>query len=780
MYTCKLSVRALVESVYQSGDLIASSTSYERANLGSLIHRELQATAQGDYESEVFLKIDEVFDDINFHIEGRCDGLLKENDIYTIDEIKTTAIPYEDIQDNHYVHFAQAYCYGYMLMVERNMKEVNIQLTYYQIEQHKTKVFIQHKTREELEMFFYDTLLLYVRWAKLSINIKQTTSSSLKELVFPFREYREGQRTLAIAVYKTILDKDIVFVQAPTGIGKTISTIFPALKAIGEGKAEKIFYLCAKNITASVAYDTLQTLYEQDVHFKSVGIIAKDKICFLEKRNCDPKKCPYAKGYYDRSRDALYELLSTTDFMRQEQMEEIAKKYQVCPFELSLDASLFADIIICDYNYVFDPKVYLKRFFSEQGDYVFLVDEAHNLVDRGRDNYSASLSKATFMKLKQYLPKDSTLLLKSIRTLNTQFLAYKKLCMEQNTTFYSQSEAMLSIKPKLSSFIEHMDAYLQSEHDERYDDEIREVYFQAVNYTKIMDYYDENFVTTLSLEDKDISVKQYCMNPAHPIRDILKKGTATVFFSATLSPISYFLDLLGGTCDSKRLSLPSPFPKEHVKIIIQNNISTRYINRAASIAPIVRSIHIASSEKLGNYLVFCPSYAYMQQISNAYAQAYQTTKVSIQRPDMDALEKQAFLTNFETTNELHLYFAVLGGMFGEGIDLKGDKLIGAFLIGVGLPQINPQQDLIKDHFDQENQNGFAYAYRFPGMNKVLQGAGRVIRSHRDLGILVFIDERYTTRAYMDLLPLHLRHYEVIQDEQTLQSTLRCFWKENTI
>lgn len=776
MYTCKLSVRDLVEFIYQSGDLISQSSSMERANLGSRIHRELQGNATGDYTSEVFLKNTTQIDDICFEVEGRADGILKEGEHITIEEIKTTAIPYDDINDTHYVHFAQAYCYGYFYMMEHDIKEVHIRLTYFQIETKQIKTFLQHKTQEELESFYLDTLTQYKKWADLSRDIKITTKTTLKNMSFPFSTYRSGQREFSVAVYKTILDQQVLFAQAPTGIGKTISTLFPSLKAIAQGKIEKIFYVCAKNITANVAYDTIKLLYQENIQFKTVGISAKDKICFLEKRNCDPSICPYANGYYDRNQDALYELLTTHDFMVKDSIIPIAMRHKVCPFELSLDASLYADVIVGDYNYVFDPRVYLKRFFMEKGNYVFLVDEAHNLVDRAREMYSSELLKSEFQYIKSLLPKDRKVLHIAINKINKEFLRLRKQCIEQASDFLSQKEENTAMRPLLVSFIEHMDAYLQSLHNEMDDDILRDVYFKAINYNKISDLYDEHFVTCIQKEAQYIRTKLYCMNPRNPLIEMMRKGRATIFFSATLSPIDYYLTLLGGDDASLRLSLPSPFPKEHVHVLINNQISTRYKNRESSLSDIVHMIEACVQMRSGNYIVFAPSYAYMNKIAQAFMNLFPTITTIIQEGFMSEDAKQDFLLQFDETNQLRVYFCVVGGMFSEGIDLKGDKLIGTIIVGVGLPQLNPYQDLIKAHFDHENQMGYAYSYQFPGLNKVLQSAGRVIRKEEDRGVIFLIDERYTTPSYINLLPAHLRHYNIVHTTQDVQTSCELFWK----
>lgn len=778
MFHCKLSVRDLVEAVWMGGDLISSAPSIERANLGSRIHRMLQQQANGDYESEVYLKLSTQLEDILFEIEGRADGIRKENGHVIIEEIKTTAIPLEELQQPIRVHQAQALCYGHMYLQEHEEDSLTIQMTYYQIDTHNIKTIQEVKSREELQDFYLATLKRYVKWAALRRDLKQTAVKSLKELQFPFPHYRSSQRDFAIAVYKTILDQEKLFASAPTGIGKTISTLFPALKAIGEGKAEKVFYLCAKNVTAAVAFDTLQLLYQQEVQFKTVAITAKDKICFQEERNCDPQVCPYAKGYYDRCSDALYELLQETAFIDRAAVEEKAQKHTICPFELSLDASLYGDVIVCDYNYVFDPRVYLKRFFMEKGEYVFLVDEAHNLVDRARSMYSAELSKSSFLSAKHHIPKQRKGLHSVLRRVNAVFLTIKRQCEEQQCDFLHQKEPFTSIRQPLADVIEQMDAYLQSEHEETADEELRDLYFTCINYNRIAEFYDEDFVTCFERQGQDIVLKQLCLNPAHPLKETCAMGRSTIFFSATLSPIDYYLDLLGGNNTTRRLFLPSPFPAENRSIIVCDAISTRYRNRTSSLTAIVSMIHAAIRAKKGNYIVFLPSYAYMKQVAQRFQEAFGNIFISVQKSGMKEEEKQEFLQQFDTTEELHVLFCVLGGMFSEGIDLKGDKLIGTIIIGVGLPQVNPQLDLLREHFDVDKQRGFAYAYQYPGMNKVLQAAGRVIRTHSDTGIVLLIDERFTTPFYQRLLPAHMRPFQVINDPDQLHENIKQFWEHH--
>lgn len=775
MYQIQLSVRNLVEALYLGGDLVSTSQSMERANLGARIHRQIQSKYGEHYQSEVYLKITSELEDFCFTIDGRADGICIDDDKVLIDEIKTTYVPYDEIDESHFVHFAQAYIYAYIYAIDHDIKELDVQITYYQLEINEVKCFLHHKTFDELESFYFDTLKQYLKWANLKKDVIETSQASLKQLHFPFSDYRKGQRQFAVAVYKTILDKDILFAQAPTGIGKTISTLFPALKAIGEKKCEKIFYLCAKNITASVAYDTISLIYDQGVRFKTVAITAKDKICFLEERNCDPKHCPYAKGYFDRCQDALYELVSQNDFIEKDIVCNVAQDHMVCPFELSLDASLYADVIVCDYNYVFDPRVYLKRFFTEKGNYVFLVDEAHNLVERAREMYSASLYLSNFEDAKKLLPKDRKLVYNGIQNIIRLLKKIRKSCEEEDNFQYYPvlDETLLST---ISNFCEHLDAYFQSEHDEQHDDTLKQLYFDCINFGKIADFFDEHFVYYIAVEGKDCMVKQFCMNPVHPISDILKKGRSTIFFSATLSPIDYYLTLLGGDENTKRLSLPSPFDAKNCCCMIANQISTKYARRQASLPALVSMIYASVSMKAGNYIVFAPSYAYMHQIYEAFVKCYPHIKTTLQAQNMSEKMKEEFLSSFDQSDSLHVYFCVIGGMFSEGIDLKQERLIGAIIVGVGLAQINPQQDLIMHHFDEINHMGFSYAYQFPGMNKVLQSAGRVIRSSADKGMILLIDERYTTNRYLSLLPPHYRHFKTVSRPEDAMHILQDFWR----
>ncbi len=774
MMEVKLSVKTLVEFLYQSGDLRVSFFSPQRANIGSRIHRMLQKQGGDHYESEVFLKEETDYDQIHFMIDGRADGIITIDDQIILDEIKTCTCDYDEIhEDLCFKHWAQAYGYAYIYAKQHDIAEIIVQLTYYQIDINEKKQFRRNKTFVELQTFYMDMLAQYASWAKRSSDFKELRNASIATLDFPFPSYRKGQRELAVAVYKTIVDGDILFAQAPTGIGKTISTLFPALKALQEQKINRIFYLCAKNITATVAQDSILTMAKQGLRLKCVHILAKDKMCLLDERNCDPQVCPYAQRYYDKLRPVLEDMLYHHDNMDKDIFQSYGKMYEVCPFELSLDAALYSDCIICDYNYAFDPRVYLKRFFLEPQDYLFLIDEAHNMVDRARSMYSAQLSKSLFAEMKKLIGNDGKKLKAKVNAIIKKFNVLLK--QMNDVSFQSYSVCDEDFLKLCADLQKEADAFflLESEHKE----EIRTLYFDVLAFLRIAEFYDDHYVTWIKKEERDGTIKLFCRNPCRLISQTLKMGKAAVFFSATLTPIAYFTSLLLEEECQKKIALPSPFDAKKAKLLIHRGIDTRYRVREHSLQPICETIYASVSVKQGNYIVFFPSYAYLKQCAALFAQLYPHIRLHIQRNDMNEQERSAFLSLFDKQKDTMICFCVLGGMFSEGIDFKGEKLIGVFVVGVGLPQINEETDLLKQYFDETLQKGYAYAYQYPGMNKVLQACGRLIRSVEDKGVIVLLDNRYATQSYRALFPLHMRHYEMVYSPQECTAILERFWKD---
>lgn len=774
--TVTISVRELVEFIMRSGSIDNRYGGLDRALEGARIHRRLQKAGGENYQAEVSLSLESPFKGYTLLVEGRADGIIRDENGITIDEIKTTGVPLESIhEDFNALHWAQAMCYGHMYCLRENLDIVQIRLTYYQVETSEIKRFIRLFTANELETFYADLLARYQMWSDMTEKWQTLRDESIKSLPFPFEQYRKGQRTLAVTAYKTIRDNGKLFCQAPTGIGKTISTLFPAVKAIGEGISEKIFYLTAKTITRQVAENACHLMRQKGVRLKTVTLTAKDKICFQAERNCNPDVCTYADGHFDRVNDALYALLNAEDTYTREIIEEYAQRFHICPFELALDLSLWSDCIIADYNHAFDPQIYLRRFFAnKEGNYVFLVDEAHNLVDRAREMFSAGLHKSDFLQVHKALDKKDRFR-KAVAQINTLLLTRRKLM--EDKTFFTEKTPDEELQQLLIDFIPQCEEWLQEHPHAEQEEAVLNLYFNCLTFIKIAELYDDHYTTILQTDKNDLEIRLFCLDPSHLLQDAMKRAKASILFSATLTPLNYFQAVLGGDENSITLDLPSPFRRENLCLLMADNISTKYKDRQESLAHIVSLIGATIRAKKGNYMVYFPSYAYMQMAYEAFIAAYPAVETILQQTAMEDAEKEAFLQRFDAENaETLVGFCVMGGIYSEGIDLQGDRLIGSIIVGVGLPQINPEQDVIRQYYNQSNGSGFAFAYQYPGMNKVLQAAGRVIRGEEDRGVVLLIDERFTSLSYRPLLPRHWYGYQAVRNEKALSHHLALFWQ----
>ena len=778
----RLSVRELVEFVLRDGDIDNRNADPERMAEGSRIHRRIQRE-QGDcYEAEVSLSLTVDYEGITYTVEGRADGILTTGEGVLVDEIKTTALPLEEIDGENRVHWGQVLCYAYMVARQRSLPRLEVQLTYCRRETGEIRRFVRPYAFEQLETFFQDLLFQYRMWAEMQEEWDGIRDASIRDLPFPFSSYRPGQRQLAAAVYRTVRDEGRLLCQAPTGIGKTISTLYPAVKALGEGYTEKLFYLTAKTITRQATMDACEKMAAQGLRLRTIVLTAKDKICFCRdadgNRNgeCNPDGCPYAKGHFSRVNDALYDLLGRCDLYSRAAVEACAREHRVCPFELQLDATLWCDCIVGDYNYLFDPQVYLRRFFDvPQGAYTFLIDEAHNLVDRAREMYSASLSKSTAWAVKKALHKKEALT-RALAALNKAFLALREGDTEERTvTREAAADTLLS---PLNQVADETALWLKTHPGAPEEDAVLSLYFDVLRYLKVAELYDGHYRTLLTFAKGDITARQFCVDPSALLSGCLSKGRSAVFFSATLTPLPYYRELLGAGEEAQTLLLPSPFPRGNLCLLIGDRVSTRFQDRTGSVEPVARMIGAAIEAKAGNYMVFFPSYAYMREVYEAFSALYPDQQTVLQAPNMKEAEREAFLEQFEARPQASILgFCVLGGIYSEGIDLKGDRLIGSIIVGVGLPQINPEQEVIRAYFEGRNHMGFAYAYQIPGMNKVHQAAGRVIRDDTDRGLVLLIDDRFTTFSYRRLLPDHWNGFQVVRTPSAVSSRIRSFWEE---
>ena len=780
----RISVRNLVEFILREGDIdnrTGGGQDPENMQMGSRIHRKIQRQMGSDYQAEVPLKTEIVCDGFILKIEGRADGLIHTKEQVMVDEIKGVLRELDRVQEPAGIHLAQAKCYASMVAEQEEVDEIGVQMTYCQMETEEVKRFQYSYRSNELKVWFDEVIRQYEKWAKFQIEWRKARNASVKGIEFPF-PYRKGQRDLAVSVYRTILRQKKLFIQAPTGVGKTISTVFPAVKAVGEELGEKIFYLTAKTITRTVAEQAFETLREQNLKFKVITLTAKEKICFCEETSCNPDDCPYAKGHFDRVNDAVYELLMQEDVMSREVLEAQARKHKVCPFEMALDVSTWVDGVICDYNYVFDPDARLRRFFAEggAGGYLFLIDEAHNLVERGRQMYSAELCKEDFLAVKKLVKGEAPRFAKRLEACNKILLAMKKECEN-----YKVLDNISHFGIQLMNVLSETDRYLEECVDKEVRETVLDFYFQVRSFLNIYDGLDENYVIyTEYQENGRFVLKLFCVNPAANLQKCLDKGNSAVFFSATLLPIQYYKRLLSTEKDNYAVYIDSSFDTKKRLLMNGVDVSTRYPMRSREMYQRYATyIFRVVKAKMGNYLIFFPSYRFMEDVYQEFTQLLasdeEEMELVIQQKHMDEEERENFLRAFEMGREKSLIgFGVLGGIFSEGIDLTNEKLIGTLIIGTGLPQVCNEREILKSYFDQKGLYGFDYAYRYPGMNKVLQAAGRVIRTEDDRGVILLLDERFQREKGKEIFPKEWADCERCRLD-IVEEKIRLFWEKQT-
>ena len=775
----RISVRNLVEFIFRSGDIdnrIGKGVQKEAMQEGSRMHRKIQGRMGIEYRAEIPLKLEVPQEQYVLALEGRADGIITNADGVTVDEIKCMYTDVTRFEEPIFVHKAQAMCYAYIYALQNGLDQISVQLTYCDLDTEEICRFEEAFSFFWLERWFQDMMEAYRKWTDFQFAWRKIRQTSIQTLEFPF-PYREGQYKLVGDVYRTIHRKKILFIQAPTGTGKTISTLFPAIRAVGENLGDKIFYLTAKTITRTVAKDTCDLLKAKGYRGKVIVLTAKEKMCPCEEMDCNPSNCLRAKGHYDRVNDAVYDLITTEEDFTRERMLAQAEKDQVCPFEMSLDASLYADIIICDYNYVFDPNVYLKRFFSEEekGDYIFLVDEAHNLVERGREMYSAVLVKEEILTVKKLVRGKDRKLEAALEKCNRQMLEWKREC--ETYTIYESIGAFAFSLMRLMSLL---DIFLQSRGEMPERKEVTEFYLNLRHFMNMFERVDENYVLYSDFDETDrFCLHLYCVNPSVNLQECLERGKSTIFFSATLLPVNYYKNLLSSKKDNYAVYADSAFREEQRLLFIGRDVSSLYTRRTlGEFHRIALYIQQVLRAKKGNYLIFFPSYRFMEDVYEQFlAVNEQEADCMMQSGNMNEADREEFIQEFSNPRGKSLAaFCVLGGIFSEGIDLKEDLLIGVLIVGTGLPQICNQREILKEYYQEENGQGFDYAYQYPGMNKVLQAAGRVIRTASDRGIIGLLDERFLRSDYRQLFPREWSQYEV-HTLDSLPGALEAFWKK---
>ena len=840
------SVRNLVEFILRGGDIDNRSGRMitDAMMEGSKIHRKIQRSMGEDYQAEVPLALTIEAEEYMLVIEGRADGIAygefpnqnSEKEAYTqdtfldrtgkseemvyIDEIKGVYRNVATMEAPVYVHKAQAMCYAYIYALQNHLDQIGVQMTYCNLDTEDVKLFQEVFAWDALADWFGNLIAEYRKWADWQIMWRRKRQESIQNLEFPY-PYREGQRKLVGDVYRTIHRGKNLFLQAPTGVGKTISTIFPAVKAVGEELADRIFYLTAKTITATVAKETFGLLREQGYQAKIIQLTAKEKLCLCGntaieqeaadqdnpypdfpqiKLECNPQNCPYAKGHFDRVNDAVFELLQASDLFTREEILAQARKHRVCPFELSLDVATWCDNILCDYNYVFDPNVYLKRFFqdSSKEKYLFLVDEAHNLVDRSREMYSATLYKEDILAVKKIMKPHNQAIARTLDKCNKAMLDFKRECEN-----YSVCESVGVLTFYLMRLVSQMEEFFEKPREFPDKKKVLDFYFELRNFVNIYDLVDENYVIYDEMqEDGRFMIKLFCVDPSKNLQKCIDKSVSTIFFSATLLPINYYKRLLSTKEDNYAIYAQSTFDETQRLLAFGRDVSTKYTRRGpAEYEKIARYIRAAIRSKKGNYMVFFPSYKMMQDVYDVFVRVEresdtrngvavsdeqniaeksleESLTIIMQHSNMNEAEREEFLQAFEQEDGGTLVaFCVMGGIFGEGIDLKNDRLIGAVIVGTGLPQISNEREILKQYYDKQGLSGFDYAFRYPGINKVLQAAGRVIRTQEDRGIIVLLDERFLQSDYNALYPREWKN-RIVGNVETVDAEICKFW-ENT-
>ncbi|WP_181347641.1 ATP-dependent DNA helicase [Thalassobacillus sp. CUG 92003] len=754
-----VSIRSLAEYVYRSGNIDNRFRSPTALQEGTAIHQDVQQAYEDQDEKEVYLETTFRQDDLDLVVHGRCDGVLMREGHPIIDEIKSTSLMLDELESEGLpVHWAQAKSYAYIYALDHRLTEIDVQLTYVQKHSKEKRIIKQTFDQQALQTFMEAMIQEYLSYGRILLHIREQKQRSLPDLGFPFTHFRDGQRKLTGAVYKTIQEKRQLYAQAPTGIGKTISTLFPAIKAMEQEDLHQIFYLTAKTVTRATVEEALQYMKDEGLALRSVTLTAKDKICFQEETICQPDYCEFADGYYDRINGAIIDILQNEMIVTRSVIESYAMKHKVCPFEFSLDVAYVVDVVICDYNYIFDPKVSLKRLMPEdKKQSALLVDEAHNLVERGREMFSASLEEDSFLHISRSYPAHEDKVKEAAESIARDLQRLEK--QQGKGEAFVLDEMPGSFEESLDQFVRYAEKELREGDDTEDKEPLKDAYFAAQNFIKVSKMMDESYVIYGQGDHRKLFIKLYCVDPSQLLWKVSEGFRSSVFFSATLSPFAYYKDLLGGSKDDYILKLPSPYKFEEAVDVTICNVSTRYKDRSATLPAIIAAFYQMTLEKPGNHLFFFPSYQYMEQAAEEWRKQTGNRDTIIQSPAMTEEARDEFLDQFHAGGE-KIGFAVLGGIFSEGVDLKGDRLTGVAVVGVGLVPRSFERELIKGHFNRASRNGYDYAYVFPGMNKVLQAGGRLIRSEKDEGAIMLVDDRFLTSKYRQLIPDEWRHYRV--------------------
>ncbi|WDP88457.1 MAG: ATP-dependent DNA helicase [Desulfobacter sp.] len=777
----RVPVRELAAAADPPEDLARGVSSRRRALAGIQEHVRLQSLRPQGWEHEVSVSLVVERETFCLEIFGRMDSLCQTGSGVIIEEIKTCARNPRDLSRSPSpAHLAQVKCYGYMTAVNRELEKVTLALTYARPADGETATWEKEFTTDTLAVFFNGLLSAYLAQLGTRRAWERIRNPSLQAIDFPYSGFRKGQRDLAESVYKIISNDRLLFARAPTGTGKTMATLYPAIKAMGLGHTDKIFYLTAKSPGRTVAQKAVKDLARSGARLRCVTITAKQKTCFTPDLPCDMDTCIYAKSYYTKLNRAL-KASGGCDFYDQAFIEETARKHEICPFEFSLDLSLISDIIICDLNYAFDPRVYLKRFFDrDQGRLTFLMDEAHNLPDRLRSMYSADLDRESVLGAQDILRDAVPALAKGLVDLQKEMVR-----LGRGNRFQALTDLPAPFMDALDAFADKAEIWLDSHQDAPLREQVLEIFYPVNGFLNLARHFGGHYRLFVQAPGgNDITIRLFCLDPAPIFSELIKRCASAVLFSATFFPFAYYQQVLFGDPASGPkphfISLPSPFPRENFKLAVHTRIKTTYRMRGQFYRDVAKMIVHAAALRQGNTLVFFSSYAYMEAVLDLIDPEGLPGPIQIQSPSMDETRRREFLDNF-TPGARITGFAVMGGIFGEGIDLEGDRLTTVMVVGVGLPQVNPEQEEIRAYYDAiftgetgDGMDGFFIAYQMPGFSRVLQAVGRLIRNSTDRGLALLMDDRFVRPDYLSLFPAEWTGFDTISAPGHLAPILESF------
>ncbi|MCU0122840.1 ATP-dependent DNA helicase [Pseudomonas vlassakiae] len=742
----RVAVRALCEFSAKVGDLDLRFTPSPTAQEGIEGHRRVVARRATGYEAEIALEGQYQ----SLLVRGRADGY--DPAANRLEEIKTYRGDLARQPANHrQLHWAQAKVYAWLLCQARQLPAIEVALVYLDVDNDSQTLISESCRADELQGFFDTQCQRFLGWAQAQQQRLAERDQGLLGLGFPYPQFRQGQRQLAETVYKAVSTGRCLLAQASTGIGKTLGTVFPLLKAMVPQKLDKVFFLTAKTPGRALALDALRQISAGSPQpaLRTLELIARDKACEYPGKACHGESCPLAQGFYDRL-PAARAAAALRTMLDRAGLREVALAHQVCPYYLGQEMARWVDVLVADYNYYFDAHALLFSLTQlNQWRVAVLVDEAHNLVERGRNMYSASLDQGQLLALRQSKPQG---LGSALDRLNRQWNALYK---EQRAPYQASDQLPESFLRALQQCIGLIQERM-NEKPAEVDAQVLQFFYQALQFSRVAELFGEDFLFDVSLREgsRKRRLASLCLRNVTPARLLaprMQAARSVALFSATLSPRPFYADLLGMPADSAWLDVAAPFRAEQLEVRIASQVSTRYRERQASLAPITELIADQYQRQPGNYLAFFSSFDYLQQVAGLVAERYPGIPLWAQAPGMDEGARQGFLDRF-VANGQGVGFAVLGGAFGEGVDLPGTRLIGAFVATLGLPQVNPVNEQFRQRLQRQFGAGFDYAYLYPGVRKVIQAAGRVIRGDQDRGVLVLIDERFAESRVQQMFP----------------------------